>query len=352
MRGSEAGYFVSFACNMHCAALQSFPHLLHHISERWAVHATMNPVFCNAIVDFNVPGKLKPPPVKLSLTVWTQFQYLRTGTREKYAIEFTDPSGTLAAPSVPLNTWVQLENIVTKDDPVTIPKSCIEESPLVFKDQHDDDQKVVTLSGNNLTIGPFDESAENDTFVNLSLYTSLLSILAFHQLIFVSFGTPVLAFGRGIPLLVVRIFHIGGFCKFIAPYSSDRWIVDATMDPISCTAIVNFTVPNKKNPPPVNLTATVWTLQHKLPSGIHRKYAIEWTDPSGTLAAPSVPLNTWVQADAIITPRSCLEGSPMVFKDMHDDDSKKVALSDDDLSITPFGSDERLSIILCAIPGP
>ena len=124
------------------------------------------------------------------------------------------------------------------------------------------------------------------------------------------------------------------------------------MDPKACTSVVDFNVPGQKDAPPVKLMLTVWMMSLPVPTGTLRKYAIEWTDPSGTLAAPSVPLNTWVQADAIITPRSCLEGSPMVFKDMHDDDSKKVALSDDDLSITPFGSDERLSIILCAIPGP
>ena len=71
------------------------------------------------------------------------------------------------------------------------------------------------------------------------------------------------------------------------------------MDPISCTAIVNFNVPKKNNPPPVNLTATVWILKHELPSGVLEKYAIEWTDPSGTLAPPSVPVNTWVQAERI-----------------------------------------------------
>ena len=115
------------------------------------------------------------------------------------------------------------------------------------------------------------------------------------------------------------------------------------MDPKLCSAIVDFNVPGKPNPPAVKLTATVWMMSLPVPTGTLKKYAIEWTDPSGTLAAPSVPLNTWVQADdAIIAARSCLEGAPIVFKDMHDEDSKKVALSEDHLFITPFRSDERL----------
>ena len=133
----------------------------------------MHPVFCNAVVDFRVPGKLKPPPVTLSFTVWTQFHYSQTGTREKYAIEFTDPSSTLALPSSPVNTWVQLENIVTKQEPGTAPKNCIENSPLVFKDQHDDenDHKLVKLLGNKMTIVPFGDGKEKD-----SLYVQILTI--------------------------------------------------------------------------------------------------------------------------------------------------------------------------------
>ena len=108
----------------------------------------MNPVFCNASVNFNVPGKSKPPPVNLTATVWTHSRSLPTGTLEKYAIEFTDPSGELASPSVLLNTWVQMENVAGS-------KSCIEGSPLVFKDMHDGDSKLVTLSGNKLSIAAF-----------------------------------------------------------------------------------------------------------------------------------------------------------------------------------------------------
>ena len=118
----------------------------------------MDPVFCNASVDFNVPGKPNPPPIKLTATVWTQSYRMSTGKIDKYAIEFTDPSGTLALPSAPLNTWVQLEHFDSMVNPnvapATGPKNCIKGTPLVFKDMHDGDTKQVTLRGDKITIKP------------------------------------------------------------------------------------------------------------------------------------------------------------------------------------------------------
>ena len=116
----------------------------------------MDPTNCTAIVDFNVPGKPNPPPVKLMATVWTQSLPQPKGTIEKYVIEWTDPSGKLASPEVPLNAWVQKENFVVKSSRSTRSDSCFQDSPIYFKDIHGDDYKQATLSGNSLTIKPFD----------------------------------------------------------------------------------------------------------------------------------------------------------------------------------------------------
>ena len=67
---------------------------------------------CNALVDFNVRGKPNPPPVKLIAIVWTLSHKVPSGTQKKYVIEFYDPSSTLASALVPLNTWVQVEDVV------------------------------------------------------------------------------------------------------------------------------------------------------------------------------------------------------------------------------------------------
>ena len=78
----------------------------HGNKETWTVEATLDLTFCNASVNFDVPGKPSPPPRALTATLWTL-------TREdpgagKYALEFTDPSGTLAPATMPLNAWVQI----------------------------------------------------------------------------------------------------------------------------------------------------------------------------------------------------------------------------------------------------
>ena len=128
-----------------------------YVLDRWAVHATIDPIYCNASVDFIVPGKPNPPSNKLTATIWTQSRFVSTGTVEKYAIEWTDPSGKLVPSAVPLNTWVQQENFVETSDLDTSSENCIEGSPLVFKDLLDGDQKVVTLSETTaLTITPFE----------------------------------------------------------------------------------------------------------------------------------------------------------------------------------------------------
>ena len=73
------------------------------------MHATLDMVFCDAHVDFNVPGKPNPPPTALLATFWKLWRPLATKTTEKYAIEFTDTSGTLAPIAVPLTTYVQID---------------------------------------------------------------------------------------------------------------------------------------------------------------------------------------------------------------------------------------------------
>ena len=113
--------------------------------------------FCNASVDFDVPGRRNPPPIKFTATVWKQSYYLSTGTIEKYAIEWTDPSGTLASASTPLNAWVQMENFVTVMQnpdvtPSITPHTCLQGTPLVFKDQLDGDRKLVTLREDEVVI--------------------------------------------------------------------------------------------------------------------------------------------------------------------------------------------------------
>lgn len=122
------------------------------------MHATLDPVYCNAFVDFNVTGKSDRKSSKLIATIWKQSRVIPTGTFEKNAIEFTDLSGKL------INIWVQADDAVTKSDPGPPPNLCIEGSPLVFKDMNYGNSKLVTLDLFHLSITPFDGKLRLTTF--------------------------------------------------------------------------------------------------------------------------------------------------------------------------------------------
>jgi len=75
--------------------------------QHWEVHAEIDAASCSALIDFKVPGKPSPPPVKLSASLW---QDTVASTRDmKTEFEFTDPSGTLKANDFPLNHWVEIK---------------------------------------------------------------------------------------------------------------------------------------------------------------------------------------------------------------------------------------------------
>ena len=74
--------------------------------ESWIIHSTVDLDTCTAMIDFDVPGKPSPPPVPLLVTFRTM---IGVGENRKTALEFTDPSGTIApSKTLPLNLWVEL----------------------------------------------------------------------------------------------------------------------------------------------------------------------------------------------------------------------------------------------------
>jgi len=171
----------------------------------------------------------KPNPPPVNLT--STLWYSFTATAKKTEFEFTDPSGTLAKKDYPLNRWVELpKNIKDGQRHESLP-TCHPSMDRVFADMHDGDKKAVTISGNTMLISP---SGNNQT-----------------------------------------------------------WVVKAHINTTSCTASIDFNVPGKPNPPPVNLTATLFeSMSVKEP-----KAGMWFTDPSGTLAKSDFPLNEWVQIE-------------------------------------------------------
>eukprot|EP00729_Bicosta_minor_P017123 gene17123-2500_t len=79
----------------------------HGNNETWKVTAQVKGNTpggqCTALVDFDVPGKPNPPPIKLLISYWPLGN--TDGSLQKGAWEFTDP-GDEASPRTPLNEWV------------------------------------------------------------------------------------------------------------------------------------------------------------------------------------------------------------------------------------------------------
>lgn len=190
-------------------------------NQTWSVVTTLDKETCAATVDFRVPGKPSPPPVSLQATVWTML----SPSESKLVVEFTDPTGTLAPATKPLNAWIQTEI----KSAAVVSQRCDTEFNAVYSDMHDGDQKKVVLAGTELTITPFG----ND----------------------------------------------------------QTWSVVTSLDKETCAATVDFRVPGKPSPPPVSLEATIYSMMAPSQS----KLLIEFSDPSGTIAAKTMPLNAWIQ---------------------------------------------------------
>jgi len=78
-------------------------------------------------------------------------------------------------------------------------------------------------------------------------------------------------------------------------HNNQTWIVKTKFDQKTCSAVIDFNVPGKPGPPPVNLTATFLEGQRAGFVWEAKTTEYEFTDPSGTLAAADFPLNHWVQ---------------------------------------------------------
>lgn len=173
----------------------------------------------------------KPSPPPVNLLA-TLCTSVAVGAK-KHTWEFTDPSGKLAEKSYPLNSWVELHPN-SQDDHAHPAVACPTSFESVFADMHDGDRKLVTISGTSMTIKPSD--------------------------------------------------------------NNQTWEVKAVIDPKACKANIDFNVPGKPSPPPVTLVSTLWnSFSVDLSGKIVSKATFEFTDPSGTLAAPDYPLNLWVQ---------------------------------------------------------
>eukprot|EP00658_Telonema_sp_P-2_P012262 TRINITY_DN14674_c0_g1_i1.p1 TRINITY_DN14674_c0_g1~~TRINITY_DN14674_c0_g1_i1.p1 ORF type:complete len:198 (+),score=35.37 TRINITY_DN14674_c0_g1_i1:173-766(+) len=78
----------------------------------------------------------------------------------------------------------------------------------------------------------------------------------------------------------------------IVPHANNQtWTTSADFSPVHCTASIDFNVPDKPSPPPINLTATF----SMLTAARSAKAAVVFNDKTGKLAPASTPLNAWIQ---------------------------------------------------------
>merc|ERR1739848_737177 len=124
----------------------------------------------------------------------------------------------------------------------------------------------------------------------------------------------------------------------IKPSGNDQsWVVNTEVDSDTCSASVDFNVPGKPSPPPVNLTATLLRAASHLEEG---KTEFLFTDPTGKL--PAGPLNQWVElgkSSSYWTP-PCPTKLKAVYADMHDGDKNEVTISGASMTIKPFGNNQ------------
>ena len=80
----------------------------------------------------------------------------------------------------------------------------------------------------------------------------------------------------------------------IHPHGNNQtWVVKANLRSVDCSAMVDFNVPGKPGPPPVSLRAELSNL--KAADGGGSLKAITFTDPTGTIGPrANYPLNTWI----------------------------------------------------------
>merc|ERR1712032_509423 len=90
--------------------------------------------------------------------------------------------------------------------------------------------------------------------------------------------------------------EIKGDAMTITPASADAdWIIKTKFDQKSCSASVDFDVPGKADHPPVPLLATFWVEENTMTYAREIRETFEFTDPTGTLAKASMPLNRWIE---------------------------------------------------------
>jgi len=153
----------------------------------------------------------------------------------------------------------------------------------------------------------------------------------------------------------LKVVEAVGFNFRITSYNkSQTWEVYGVWD-VNCVATVDFNVPGKPNPPPVNLKMTMYVMQS---TDEHlSRLGFEFTDPTSTLAPPTQPLNFWVlekwpkpqpaRSTIDMKAKTCIDTPlfrSLVVNDMHDGDEKALKVKGNALHITPYNNKQSWNV--------
>mmetsp|Transcript_26339 Transcript_26339/g.33184 ORF Transcript_26339/g.33184 Transcript_26339/m.33184 type:complete len:134 (+) Transcript_26339:2-403(+) len=91
-----------------------------------------------------------------------------------------------------------------------------------------------------------------------------------------------------------KIVSLNSSVLTIMPYANNEsWIVTTKLDKVACNATIDFNVDGKPSPPPVNLTATVYILkQQQLSDKIAIGFTDPTATIS---SSTDYPVNFWIQ---------------------------------------------------------
>ena len=141
---------------------------------------------------------------------------------------------------------------------------------------------------------------------------------------------------------------------FVTPVGNEeKWRVVATVDEASCSALIDFNVTGKPNPPGCALNLTLFTATTQ---ALAPKLVGVFTDPTDAcnFGEPGTPLNAWIEevpAPSDVAPSAsrsaafdCPSSGNFTFGDMHDGDAKSVALAGAAVTIRPAFNSETWEI--------
>ena len=226
--------------------------------------------------NMNCQASVKLPghDANLTMTLWVM-----GSVDNKYSelgFEWTDPTGTVAPASQPVNFW-----LLNKWPPGTPPFGGL--AATLVKRQRERAAKASTPQ-------PRLRSREQRRLQRGDapcIWTPVWKGLVVNDL-------------HDGDAKLLRVTNPGDALTIVPHGNAQHWKVGPVKfdNNEDCVASINFNVPGKPSPPPVPLAAKVWGMTSIAGApALPDKSVLVWSDPSGTVAPRTTPLNVWTPSN-------------------------------------------------------